>query len=77
MLYHLLYPLHEIYSIFNVFRYITFRTIYAILTALLITLILGPWLIKKLQSLNVKQYIREDGPANTTAKVEHLPWEGS
>lgn len=63
MLYHLLYPLHEIYSIFNVFRYITFRTIYAILTALLITLILGPWLIKKLQRLNVKQYIREDGPA--------------
>jgi len=63
MLYHLLYPLHEAYSIFNVFRYITFRTIYAILTALLITLILGPWLIKKLQTLNVKQYIREDGPS--------------
>lgn len=68
MLYHLLYPLHEIYSIFNVFRYITFRTIYAILTALLITLILGPWLIKKLQSLNVKQYIREDGPATHYSK---------
>jgi phospho-N-acetylmuramoyl-pentapeptide-transferase len=63
MLYHLFYPLHEIYSIFNVFRYITFRTIYAILTALLITLILGPWVIKKLNALNVKQYIREDGPA--------------
>lgn len=63
MLYHLLYPLHEIYSVFNVFRYITFRTIYAIITALLITLILGPWVIKKLQLLNVKQYIREDGPA--------------
>lgn len=68
MLYHLLYPLHEIYSIFNVFRYITFRTIYAILTALLITLILGPWLIKKLQSLNVKQYIREDGPTTHYSK---------
>ena len=63
MLYHLLYPLHETYSIFNVFRYITFRTIYAILTALLITLILGPWVIKKLNAFNVKQYIREDGPA--------------
>jgi len=63
MLYHLFYPLHEIYSVFNVFRYITFRTIYAILTALLITLILGPWVIKKLSALNVKQYIREDGPA--------------
>ncbi|MBW2552642.1 MAG: phospho-N-acetylmuramoyl-pentapeptide-transferase [Deltaproteobacteria bacterium] len=63
MLYHLLYPLHEAYNIFNVFRYITFRTIYAILTALLITLILGPYLIKKLQALNIKQYIREDGPS--------------
>ena len=63
MLYHLLYPLHEAYNIFNVFRYITFRTIYAILTALLITLILGPCLIKKLQTLNIKQYIREDGPS--------------
>lgn len=63
MLYHLLYPLHEAYSIFNVFRYITFRTIYAILTALLITLILGPPLIEKLRTLNIKQYIREDGPS--------------
>ncbi len=63
MLYHLLYPLHEAYNIFNVFRYITFRTIYAILTALLITLILGPCLIEKLQTLNIKQYIREDGPS--------------
>ena len=63
MLYHLLYPLHEAYSIFNVFRYITFRTIYAILTALLITLILGPWFIKKLRSFNIEQHIREDGPA--------------
>lgn len=68
MLYHLLYPLHEIYSVFNIFRYITFRTIYAILTALLITLILGPWAIKKLQALNVKQYIREDGPATHLKK---------
>ncbi len=63
MLYHLFYPLHEAYSMFNVFRYITFRTIYAIITALLITLILGPCLIKKLQTLNIKQYIREDGPS--------------
>ena len=62
MFYHIFYPLHEVYGIFNVFRYITFRTIYAILTASLITLILGPWLIRKLSTLNVKQYIREDGP---------------
>ena len=36
---------------FNVFRYITFRTIYAILTALLISFIIGPWLINKLRDL--------------------------
>ncbi|MDX1777293.1 MAG: phospho-N-acetylmuramoyl-pentapeptide-transferase [Thermodesulfobacteriota bacterium] len=63
MLYHLLYPLHEAFTIFNVFRYITFRTIYAVLTALLITLIMGPWFIRKLRSFNVKQHVREDGPA--------------
>ena len=37
MLYHLLYPLHTTLSVFNVFRYITFRTIYAGLTALMIS----------------------------------------
>jgi phospho-N-acetylmuramoyl-pentapeptide-transferase len=63
MLYHLLYPLHETYSIFNVFRYITFRTIYAIITALLIALVLGPWFINKLRSFNLGQHIREDGPS--------------
>jgi len=68
MLYHLLYPLHQAYSIFNVFRYITFRTIYAIVTALLITLILGPWLIKRLRTFNIKQHIRDDGPAGHVTK---------
>lgn len=62
MLYHLLYPLHTTWSVFNVFRYITFRTIYASVTAFLICFVLGPWLIKKLQAMQVGQYIREDGP---------------
>ncbi|WDT78844.1 MAG: hypothetical protein MPW14_16910 [Candidatus Manganitrophus sp.] len=43
MLYHLLYPLHTTYSFFNVFRYITFRTIYAIVTALVISFLIGEW----------------------------------
>ncbi len=63
MLYHLLYPLHEFYSFFNVFRYITFRTIYAILTALLISFILGPWLIRKLKAFQIGQVVREDVPS--------------
>jgi phospho-N-acetylmuramoyl-pentapeptide-transferase len=66
--YHLLYPLHELYSFFNVFRYITFRTIYSILTALLISFVIGPWLIKKLRALQIQQVVREDVPSRHMAK---------
>ncbi|MEK6657971.1 MAG: phospho-N-acetylmuramoyl-pentapeptide-transferase [Nitrospirota bacterium] len=62
MLYHLLYPLHTYFSGFNVFRYITFRTAYAIITALILTLIIGPWMIRTLQRWQIGQRIREDGP---------------
>ncbi len=68
MIFHLLYPLHEIYSYFNVFRYITFRTIYATITALMISFIFGPWMIRKLQELQIGQTIREDGPSSHQAK---------
>jgi len=68
MLYHLLYPLHTLFSIFNVFRYITFRTIYAILTALLISFIIGPWLINTLKAFQIRQVIREDVPSRHMAK---------
>ncbi len=64
MLYHLLYPLSEMHTFFNVFRYITFRTIYATITALALSLILGPWAIRKLASLRVGQVIRDDGPGS-------------
>lgn len=69
MLYHLLYPLHTQISAFNVFRYITFRTIYASLTAFLICFLLGPWVIRKLDSMRIGQYIREDGPKNHHKKA--------
>lgn len=69
MLYHLLYPLHTNISAFNVFRYITFRTIYASLTALLICLLLGPWVIRKLTEHQICQYVRDDGPATHTTKM--------
>ena len=68
MLYHLLYPLHELFSFFNVFRYITFRTIYSILTALLISFIIGPWLIKKLRVFQIQQVVREDVPSRHMTK---------
>ncbi|HKJ05311.1 MAG TPA: phospho-N-acetylmuramoyl-pentapeptide-transferase [Geopsychrobacteraceae bacterium] len=62
MLYHLLYPLHTEYAALYVFRYITFRTIYATITALVISFILGPWLIKTLSDLQIGQTIRKVGP---------------
>lgn len=68
MIYHLLYPLHTAFSSFNVFRYITFRTIYATITALIICFVIGPWLIRKLQSLQIGQQIREDGPQSHLSK---------
>ncbi len=64
MLYHLLYPLHETYPVFNVFRYITFRTVVAALTALLISLVIGPFLIERLREFKVGERIRELGPQN-------------
>ena len=63
MLYHLLYPLHELVPAFRLFRYITFRGALAILIALIISLLLGPILIRFLQRMNLRQYIREEGPA--------------
>ncbi|MFZ7125961.1 MAG: phospho-N-acetylmuramoyl-pentapeptide-transferase [Desulfobacterales bacterium] len=68
MLYHFLYPLHTTISAFNVFRYITFRTIYASLTAFLISLLLGAWTIRKLRELQVGQFVREDGPQSHLKK---------
>jgi phospho-N-acetylmuramoyl-pentapeptide-transferase len=68
LIYHLLYPLHTAFSSFNVFRYITFRTIYATITALVICFIVGPWLIRKLQSMQIGQQIREDGPQSHLTK---------
>ena len=68
MIYEFLYPLHTIFSSFNVFRYITFRTIFAAITALLICLVLGRWLVLKLQNLQIDQQIREDGPKTHQVK---------
>ena len=68
MVYEFLYPLHTMFSSFNVFRYITFRTIFASITALLICLVMGRWLIRKLQDLQIDQQIREDGPQTHQVK---------
>ncbi len=69
MLYHLLYPLHTDISVFNVFRYITFRSAYAMATALLISFVLGPALIRALRRTQMYQVIREEGPKTHHAKA--------
>jgi phospho-N-acetylmuramoyl-pentapeptide-transferase len=62
MLYSLLYSLNQWFSPLNVFRYITFRSALAVITAMLITFILGPKVIKRLRKFSVTQQVRDDGP---------------
>jgi len=63
MLYYLFFfVMRPHFSPLNVFRYITVRTAVASLTALLISLLLGPWVIERLREMQVKQYIRKEGP---------------
>ncbi|NOY83374.1 MAG: phospho-N-acetylmuramoyl-pentapeptide-transferase [Nitrospirae bacterium] len=68
MFYNLLYPLHDTFSFFNVFRYITFRTIYAIVTALVISFVIGPKITRWLAARQMGQTIREDGPKSHLIK---------
>jgi phospho-N-acetylmuramoyl-pentapeptide-transferase len=70
MLYWLLYEtLFPYFSPLRVFYYSTFRTAFASLTALLLCIALGPWLINKLREFQVGQYIREDGPKSHHKKA--------
>ncbi len=64
MFYHLFYSLKEIFSGFNVFRYITFRAVGAIITAFLVSIIFGPYIIKLLKRFNIGERVRsrEDVP---------------
>ncbi|MFL6414812.1 MAG: phospho-N-acetylmuramoyl-pentapeptide-transferase [Bryobacteraceae bacterium] len=70
MLYWLLYQvLHEYIPAFRVFGYITTRTALASLTAMALSLALGPWMIRKLQQLSFGQHIREEGPKSHQKKA--------
>lgn len=63
-----LFALHQTHPFFNVFRYITFRAIYATITALLLLLVLGPYLIRWLKKIQVGQEVREEGPKTHLVK---------
>ena len=69
MLYWIFRQLAEVDSFFNVFGYITLRTILAALTAMLLSLLLGPWFIRALERNQLGQPIRELGPQSHQAKA--------
>jgi phospho-N-acetylmuramoyl-pentapeptide-transferase len=69
LLYWLLYQkLFPYFRLFRIFRYLTFRTVFATLTALLIGLLIGPYVIEKLREFQIGQYIREEGPQSHQKK---------
>jgi len=69
MLYHIFYPLSSDYSFLNVFRYITFRSAWAGITALVLSLLIAPYLIRFLQKLEIGEKIRDDGPERHLSKA--------
>jgi len=69
MLYEFLVPLSEVWFPLNVFRYITFRAAISASSALLLTLLLGPWMISRLRRLQIGEQIRSEGPASHAVKA--------
>jgi phospho-N-acetylmuramoyl-pentapeptide-transferase len=69
MLYYFLVPLARDHIIFNVFRYLTFRSFMALITAFIISLLVGPWLIRRLRTAqHGGETIREDTPERHLTK---------
>jgi phospho-N-acetylmuramoyl-pentapeptide-transferase len=65
LLYQKLFPY---FRLFRIFRYVTFRCVFASLTALLIGLLIGPFVIERLRQFQIGQYIREEGPESHQKK---------
>jgi phospho-N-acetylmuramoyl-pentapeptide-transferase len=77
MLFHLLFPLADKVSAFNVFRYLTFRTGGAVITALILSFVIGPVLIRLLKDRqNGGQPIRDDGPEGHILSKKGTPTMG-
>ncbi|MDJ0832053.1 MAG: phospho-N-acetylmuramoyl-pentapeptide-transferase [Gammaproteobacteria bacterium] len=68
MLYSFAEYLTQFYGGFNVFQYLTLRTILGVLTALLISLLVGPFMIRYLSSYKIGQSVRDDGPESHFSK---------
>ena len=61
--------LQTLESAFNVFQYLTLRTILSALTALAISLLVGPWMIRRLSRYQIHQQVRSDGPETHLLKA--------
>jgi len=68
MFYHFLYPLKKFFFGFNLFRYLTFRSAYAVVTALVLTWIFTPLIIKFAKQKKIGETIRKDGPERHQVK---------
>jgi phospho-N-acetylmuramoyl-pentapeptide-transferase len=66
LFYEVLFP-H--YSPFRIFGYVTFRTLAASLAALMLSMLVGPWFIRRLRAMQIGQHIREDGPQSHQSKA--------
>ena len=69
MLYYFLVPLGRDHIVFNVFRYLTFRSFMALISAFVLSLLIGPWLIERLRVVqHGGETIREDTPQRHQTK---------
>jgi len=69
--YFLLYPLKDLHPVFNVFRYITFRAAGASVTAFLVCLLLGPWLIRVLKQMSATAHTEREHASSLHAFYAH------
>jgi len=77
MLFNLLFPLADQFAVLNVFRYLTFRTGGAVITALIVSFLVAPMLIRMLRSYqNGGQPIRDDGPETHLLSKKGTPTMG-
>jgi len=69
VLYHLLFPLREHFKIFNLLSYISFRAVAAAVTALVLSFVIGPIILRALRRQSVTQVVREGTPATHAHKA--------
>jgi phospho-N-acetylmuramoyl-pentapeptide-transferase len=69
VLLHALLPLREYFSWLRVVRYPSFRVIAAAITAMVISFLLYPWFIRRLQRMQIGQVVRDDGPQSHLTKT--------